>query len=273
MSMTQAGRRRRDRLLPRGTRGWDGGCALRRILASVVVGCLGLAIAGSASATQIQLSMSTKVDPSVKPLSIPDGTLAYGWYGDVPVQVYEAKVFADDGQPVENACLTGGARIEILDTSLKILDGAGCTNRAGKWQFVLTTNRVKAPTMLTAQLLTPATTLDGRVVSPAASNMIIATIAPRIVVTSPKFSTAPRFPVAGSVKIPTPRKLGTVLLQRQKGSSWTTLVARKTDARGRFTFTVARGVKGTTTTYRVRYQTIRTTLWAPSSYKFTITWV
>jgi hypothetical protein len=246
---------------------------MRGILASVVAGCLGLAAAGSASATQIQLTMSTKVDPSVKPLSIPDGTLAYGWYADVPVQVYEAKVFADDGQPVENACLAGGARIEILDTSLRILDGAACTNREGKWQFVLTKNRVRAPTMLTAQLLTPATTLDGRVVSPAASNTIIATIAPAIVVTSPKYSTALRFPVAGFVKIPTPRKLGTVSLQRQAGSRWTTLVTRKTDARGRFAFTVARGVKGTETTYRVRYKTIKTTLWAPSSYRFTITWV
>lgn len=246
---------------------------MRRILALIVVGCLGPVVAGSASAAQIQLTMSTKVDPSVQPLTIPNGTLVYGWYADVPVQVYEAKVFADDGLPIENACLTGGARIEIIDAKLTILDGASCTNTDGKWQFVLTTNRVKVPTILTAQLLMPTTTLDGRILSPAASNMIVTTIAPKIVLTSPQRSTASRFPVTGVVKIPTPRKLGTMLLQRRQGSRWTTLVTGKTDALGRFMFTVARGASGTTSTYRVRYQTIATTLWAPSSSRFTITWV
>jgi hypothetical protein len=246
---------------------------MRRILASVVVGCLGLVMAGTASAAQIRLSMSTKVDPSVQPLTIPDGTLVYGWYADVPVQVYEAEVFADDGLPIENACLTGGGRIEILDAALKILAGASCTDTEGRWQFVLTTNRVKVPTMLTAQLLMPTTTLDGRVVSPAASNTIVTTIAPKIVLTSPMRSTASRFPVTGVVKIPTPRKLGTLLLQRRQGARWTTLVTRKSDARGHFTFTVARGARGTTSTYRVHYHTIATTLWAPSSYGFTIAWV
>ncbi len=245
---------------------------MRRIMASVV-GCLALIMVGSASAAQIQLSMSTKVDPSVKPLSIPDGTLAYGWYADVPVQVYEAKVVADDGSPVESTCLADGARIEILDAALTIRDGATCTNTEGKWQFVLTTNRVKAPTTLTAQLLTPTTTMDGRVMSPAASNMIVATIAPRIVLTSPKLSTAPRFPVTGVVKIPTPRKLGSVVLLCRKGARWTALGTQRTDPRGRFAFTVIRGAKGTTTTCRVRYQTVKTTLWAPSTYQFTISWV
>jgi hypothetical protein len=127
--------------------------------------------------------------------------------------------------------------------------------------------------MLTARLLMPTTTLDGRVVSPATSNTIATTISPRIVLTSPKRSMASRFPVTGVVRIPTPRKLGTVLLQRKQGSRWTTLATRKSDARGRFRFTVARGARGTTSTYRVHYQTIATTLWAPSSYRFTITWV
>ena len=217
--------------------------------------------------------MSTKVDPGVKPLRIPDGTLAYGWYGDAPVQVYDAQVFADDGLLVENACLADGARIEILDGSLKILDGTTCTNSDGKWRFVLTTTRVRTPTTLTAQLLVPTRTLDGRVVSPAASNMIIATIAPKIVITSPTSSAAARFPIAGVVRIPTPRKLGTVSLQQRKASGWATLASSKTDARGRFKFTVARGAKGTSTKYRVRYQTVTTTLWAPSAYRFTITWV
>ena len=246
---------------------------MRRIMASVIVGCLGPVMAGSASAAQIQLSMSTKVDPSVQPLDIPVGTLVYGWYGDVLVQVYEARVLADDGFPIENNCLTGGARIEILDAKLTILGGASCTNTEGKWQFVLTTKRVKVPTMLTAQLLMPTTTHDGRIVSPAASNTIVTTIAPKIVLTSPTRSMASRFPVTGFVNIPTPRKLGTMLLQRQRGSRWTTLATSKTDARGRFGFTVARGARGTASTYRVRYQTIATTLWAPSSYRFTITWV
>lgn len=245
----------------------------RRTLTLIAAGCCLLGVTVHASATQIQLTMSTKVDPGVKPLSIPDGTLAYGWYGDVPVQVFEAKVMADDGQPVENACLADGARIEILDASLKILDGTTCTNTDGKWQFVLTTTRVRTPTTLTAQLLVPSMTFDGRVVSPAASNMIIATVAPKIVITSPTSSTAARFPIAGVVKIPTPRKLGTVLLQQRKASRWATLASSKTDARGRFKFTVARGAKGTSTKYRVRYQTVTTTLWAPSTYRFTITWV
>ncbi len=246
---------------------------MRRIIATAVAGLLALAMAASASAAEIKLSMSTSFDPRVKALTVPDGNLAYGWYSDVPVQVYEATVIGDDGQPVRNACLANGARIEILDATLKILGGASCTNADGAWQFVLTTTRVKAPTTLTAQLLTPATTLDGRVVSPAASNQIIATIAPKIVLTSPTRSAADRVLIAGGVKIPTPRKLGTVLLQRQKGSGWTTLAKSRTDARGHFTFTVIRGVPGTATTYRVRYQTIKTTLWAPSGYRFTITWV
>ena len=79
--------------------------------------------------------------------------------------------------------------------------------------------------------------------------------------------------MTGFVTIPTPRKLGTMMRQRRRGSRWTTLVTSKTDARGRFGFTVARGARGTTSTYRVRYRTIATTLWAPSSSRFTITWV
>ncbi len=246
---------------------------MRRIIATGVAGFLALAIAGSASAAEITLRMSTTADPRIKSLTVADGTLAYGWYDDVPVQVYEATLIADDGQPVQHACLAAGARIEILDATLNILDGAGCTNTEGNWQFVLTTNRVRAPAVLTAQILTPATTLDGRIVSPAASNTILATIAPKIVLTSPTRSTARRFPITGRIEIPTPRKLGTVLLQQKTGSGWTTLTRSRTDARGRFRFTVTRGMRSTATTYRVRYQPIPTTLWAPSGYRFTITWV
>ncbi len=246
---------------------------MRRIIATTVAGFLALAMAGPASAAEITLRMSTSTDPRITSLAAVDGTLAYGWYDDVPVQVYEATLIADDGQPVQHACLADGARIEILDATLNILDGASCTNTEGTWQFVLTTNRVTTPAMLTAQILTPATTLDGRVVSPAASNTIIATIAPKIVLTSPTRSAARRFPITGHVEIPTPRKLGAVLLQQKKGSRWTTLTRSRTDARGRFRFTVTRGVRNTATTYRVRYHTIKTTLWAPSGYRFTITWV
>lgn len=246
---------------------------MRRTFASVVVGCLALGAAGSASAAKIELSMSTEADARVKALTVPDGTRAYGWYADVPVQVYEATITADDGLPVENACLANGSRFEILDAKLTVLGGASCTNTTGKWQFVLTNTRVKAPTVLTAQLLEPATTLDGRVVSPTASNSLVTTIAPKIVLTSSSRSKAARFPVAGVVKIPTPRKLGTLYLERQTDKGWTVLEQTKTDARGRFAFTVRRGTQGTTTTYRVRYQTVKTTLWAPSRYQFTVTWI
>ena len=225
---------------------------MRRIIAMGVAGLLALVTACTASAAQITLRMSTATDPRVKPLTVSDGTLAYGWYADLPVQVYEATLTADDGLPVEHACLAGGARLEILDAALKILKGVSCTNSDGVWQFVLTDDRVRAPAILTAQLLTPATTLDGRVVSPAASNTIIATIAPKIVLTSSPRSAAHRFPITGVVKIPTPRKLGTVLLQRRNGSRWATLAKRTTDARGRFSFTAGRGVPGTATTFRVR---------------------
>lgn len=244
-----------------------------RIIATGVAGFLALVMACTASAAEITLRMSTSVDPRVKPLTVPDGMLAYGWYADLPVQVYEATLTADDGRPAEHTCLAGGARLEILDATLKILKGVSCTNTDGIWQFVLTTDRVRAPAILTAQLLTPAATLDGRVVSPAASNTIIATIAPKIVLTSSPRSSARRFPITGLVKIPTPRKLGTVLLQQHKGSRWTTLARRRTDAYGRFAFTAAKGVPGTTTTFRVQYQTVPTTLWAPSGYRFTVTWI
>ncbi len=247
---------------------------MRRIIATAVVGVLMLATAASASAARITLRMSTTFDPRVKELTARDGALAYGWYGDVPIQVFEALLVADDGKPVVDMCLKDGARLEILNASLKILHGASCTNAQGVWQFVLSgANRVRTPTSLTAQLLTPATTVDGRTVSPAASNAIVTTIAPRIVLTSSTRSSATRLPIIGAVRIPAAHRTGTVLLQRQTGATWATMGRRTTDARGRFTFTVSRGVSGTHTTYRLRYQPKSASLWAPSGYRFTITWV
>jgi hypothetical protein len=245
---------------------------MRRILAPVLIGCLVLGAAGSASAAELKLSMAADVDPSVTPIPQPDGTLAYGWLGDVPVQVFDAELIADDGQPVVNSCLTVG-RIEIMDSRLRVLDGAGCTNTEGKWRFVLTSNRVKAPTVLSAQLLQPTTTQDGRPVSAVASNTIVATIAPRIVITSHGGAGGARAPIAGVVKIPTPQKLGTVVLARKQGTTWKQLASSKTDAAGRFKFTVDRGRLGTKSVFRIRYVTVKNTLWSPSTFQLTITWV
>jgi hypothetical protein len=244
---------------------------VRRVVASIA-GLVVLALAGPASASKITLTMSTVADPSVKQLTITGDTPTFSWYGDIPVQVYEATLTADDGSAIGAGCLSR-ARLEIMDAQGRIRGGVACADADGVWRITLTTTRVKEPTPLSVRVANDATTDDGRTVSAAMSNTIITTIAPRIVLAAPTVSRSARYPVRGTVKIPTPRKLGKTSLQCKDGRVWTTVASGKTDARGRFSYSVTRGARGTRTSCRITYSTVKTTLWSSSTYAFTISWV
>lgn len=245
---------------------------MRRAVTSIA--CLvSLALAGPAAASEISLTMSTEADPAVTERHIAGGMPTFSWYGDVPLQVYEATVLADDGLPVTTGCLSGAARLEVMDADGRVRGGVECADADGIWRITLTTKRVTVPTPLSVRLARSTATDDGRVVSPAMSNTIITTIAPKIVLSSPNISRSPRYPVRGTVKIPTPRKLGKVTLQCKRGSSWKTLGSGKTDAKGRFSFTLTRGARGTKTNCRITYTTVKTTLWSSSTYAFALSWV
>lgn len=250
---------------------------MKRGIMAVAVGAAALAAAGSASATQIKLSMSTKADPAVKALgTLEDGTIGYGWrFTEAPVQVYQAEVLADDGQPVLNTCLNAGARLEILDAKLAIRGGVTCTDSDGKWQLVLEgAQRVRVPTILTAQLLTATTTTEGRALSPASSNRVAALVAAKITDTSPDRVTGSSFPITGYVTMPkVPRSQGRVLLQQRRGAEWATMQTKATDLGGKYKFVVPYGVRGQKSYFRVRFVPPKNTLWLPSSQPFTITWV
>lgn len=250
------------------------GAASRRTsgCSAIALAATALLLAGPASATRIELSMDASRDPDIKSLgTFGDSGLIFGWrYSQVPVQSFTARVFADDGTPVTDTCLTG-ARLELLDDALVSRLGSMCTNSAGVWQFVLTTTRVRTPTVLTAQLLGPATTTDGRTLSPGASNTVALMLAPLVVNTSPRVSVGPAFPVSGMVRAPRPRALGVVVLQKRTGG-WKTLATKRTDAAGRFRFSVARGRMGTTERFRVRYLPTRTSGWLPGTLYIAIGW-
>lgn len=245
---------------------------MRRIVTSIA-GLFVLALAGPATASEITLTMSTAADPAVKQLPIAGAIPTFSWYGDLPVQVYEAALVADDGSPVAAGCLRGEARLEVMDAAGTVRGGTDCADPDGVWRITLTRTRVTEPTPLSLRLVHSTATEDGRSLSPAMSNTILTTIAPKIVLSSPSVSRSPRYPVRGTVKIPTPRKLGTLTLQCKQGTSWKTLASGKTDAKGRFSYTVARGARGTKTNCRITYTTVKTTLWSSSTYAFTLSWV
>lgn len=250
---------------------------MRRGIVALALAIGAQAGTGSASATQITLKMSSAADPAVKALgTLDDGTVGYGWrFTEAPVQVYTAEIVADDGQPVLNTCLAGGARIELLDMKRAIRGGVTCTGTEGTWQIVLSgTQRVRTPTVLTAQLLTATSTSDGRAMSPTSSNKLAALVAAKITDTSPDRVTGTTFPITGYVTMPkVPRSLGKVLLQEKRTEKWVTLQTRKTDAGGTYKFVVPYGVRGKKTFFRVRFVPAKNSLWLPSSQPFTITWI
>ena len=232
--------------------------------------------AGTASATTIELKMSNKVDAGLVELGqLKSGARAYGWqFPSSEVQVFEAVVTGDDGQPVVNNCLTGGARIELLDSRLVSHGGASCTASTGTWQFVLKGSaRFTKPDEVTAQLLTPTTTVDGRALAPGASSQVFMLIAPRITNTMPDTFTGSVYPVSGYVTMPAKiRAQGHIKLEKQVSGTWKTLSTKRTDSSGKFKFAIPYGKRGAKTRFRFKFDPPKNSGWISNYSTFSIVW-
>jgi hypothetical protein len=242
-------------------------------IAVPLVAAAALCAAASASATTIELRLDVTRDPNnFGLLGIrPDGTAGYVMRRGSFLQTFTAGVVSDSGAPV-TGCLDGAVQLALVDSAGVTRATSACTNASGLFAFLPSGSlSVQTPQTLTVTLATPASAGGGTLsLSPATSNRLEMLVQPRIVNETPATSRLRAYPIRVRLEVPPPRpKAGVFVLQRRRGSTWTTIVTRRPNASGRFSHPVA--ISGRRAVFRVRFTPARGSGWFASELRITIT--
>lgn len=244
---------------------------------TILIGAMfGAVIATSAAtATTIQLDLDLTRDPqnATSLGGLGDGSVIYGTARNrFFFQTFRARVLGDNGTAV-TGCLDGGAQISLVDQAGVSRGVSGCANPATGLFEILPAGAgsIQTPSTVVARLAAPATAAGGTVaLSAADSNKAIIRVQPRIIDQTPATALARRYPIRVKLDVPPPRPAaGVIVLQRKKGTGWVTIVAKRPDAFGRFSHTVALTVKRTV--FRIRFNPAKDSGWLKNEGTLTLT--